>query len=70
MIDVSIRAVGMYQEVKICSGGTTIDLGLLNDKEVEKIAERLVFAAYGMSPDLDSTDWLRQRIESAGIKQP
>lgn len=58
--------------VKIVDGGTTVDLGLLNDDERDELARELVEAVWAIGPNShdNCSKWLADILSESGIKLP
>lgn len=58
--------------VKVEEGGTTIDMGLLDDGDRAALAESLVSAIWELSPATQkgAEEWVAERFERAGVPLP
>lgn len=61
-----------FVRVEIIEFGTTINLGLLDDIKRDKLAMRLIDAAYAMGPRYNEPcmDWFADMIKRCGIELP
>lgn len=53
MIELDIRNVGVYKELKIKTSSTSIDIGLLNKEEREEVGRVCLEAAIDLLDDYD-----------------
>lgn len=69
-MNIEARRVNLYLQVKIIEGNTTIDLGLLNEKECEPLACELIEAAYAIGPRSNGGKWFSDLLDKCGINLP
>ena len=69
---IEIRRHSVYSWVVVKDGGTTIDLGMLNDDERDDLAKTLINAAYEVGPTFkyDCDPWFFGMLETCGIDLP
>jgi len=62
---------GSFTSVDVNDGGTTIDLGYLDDDEARELAMTLVGAAYDLGPALyDCPEWFAGILAECDIEIP
>lgn len=61
-----------YPSVHIIEGGTTLDLGLLDERERDEMAKEFVEALWAMGPvgSDDCAAWLARMLAEVGIDMP
>ena len=71
-MEIDVRRHAVYSWVVIKDGGTTIDLGMLDDDERDDLAQTLINAAYEVGPKYhyDCESWFAGILEKCGIKLP
>ena len=71
-MEINARRHAVYSWVVIKDGGTTIDLGMLDDDERDDLAQTLINAAYEVGPKYhyDCEPWFAGILEKCGIKLP
>jgi hypothetical protein len=71
-MEIKIKHTNSFVRVMIIDGQTMIDLGLLNDKERDALAETLIEAVYVLGPPYNNAceKWFADRIKRCGIELP
>ncbi len=71
-MEIKIKHTNSFAQVMIVDEQTTIDLGLLNDKERDALAETLIEAVYELGPQYNNAceKWFADRVKRCGIELP
>lgn len=57
MLDIDVRNVGEWKEVKVSCDGISIDLGLLSDEESYQLAKELIWTASELDDSIINGIW-------------
>mgnify|MGYP001769701475 CR=1 FL=1 len=71
-MEIKVKPISRFKAVSITEGQVIIDLGMLNEADVEEFAGVLVDAVLELGPQQISelADWVTAMLEKRGIKLP
>ena len=71
-MQIIVKKYSRYPSVHIIEGGTTLDLGLLDERERDEMAKEFVEALWAMGPvgSDDCAAWLARMLAEVGIDMP
>ena len=71
-MEIKIKNISRFVQIRIADGQTTIDLGLLNEVERDDLARTLIDAAFEMGPRDSNAcaEWFTGMLARCGIELP
>jgi hypothetical protein len=71
-MEIKVRHTSRFVTVQVVESSTTIDLGMLNDAERDKLAGILIDAAFEMGPKYNNVceEWFAALLAKRGIVLP